>query len=68
MQIITEQINLYIKHLKPWISMINFAENILISLIKLMFHLKFAKEFHSYIKLNENDTHFLNKIYFLSLL
>jgi hypothetical protein len=68
MQIITEQINLYNKHLKLWESMLNFAENIFISLIKLMFNLIFSKEFHSYIKLNENDTHFLNKIYFLSLL
>jgi hypothetical protein len=48
--------------------MLNFAENTLISFIKLMLNLKFAKEFHSYIELNENDTHFLNEIYFLSLL
>jgi hypothetical protein len=48
--------------------MLNFAENILISFIKWMFNLKFAKEFHLYIELSRNDTHFLNKIYFLSIL
>jgi hypothetical protein len=68
MQIITEQINFYNTHLKLWESMLNFAENILISFIKWMFNLKFAKEFHLYIELSRNDTHFLNKIYFLSIL
>jgi hypothetical protein len=33
-----------------------FAENVLISFIKLMFNWKLAKEYHSYIKLDENDT------------
>jgi len=56
MQIITDQINFYKKHLKLWQCMPNFAENVLISFIKLMFNLKLAKEYHSYIKLDENDT------------
>jgi len=34
----------------------NFAENVLISFIKLMFSWHLAKEYHSYIKLDENDT------------
>ena len=58
MQIITEQINFYNKHLKPWKSMSNFAENVLISFIKLMFNWKLAKENQSYIKLDENDLNF----------
>ena len=37
MQIKTEQINFYNKHLEPWKSMSNFAENVLISSIKLRF-------------------------------
>ena len=56
MQIITEQINFYKKHLKLWQCMPNFAENVLISFIKLMFNLKLAKEYHSYSKFDENDT------------
>ena len=56
MQIITEQINFYNNHLKLWNCMLNFAENVLISFIKLMFNLKLAKEYHSYIELDENDT------------
>ncbi len=58
MQIITEQINFYNKHLKLWKCMLNFAENVLISFIKIMFNLKLAKEYHSYIELDENDTYF----------
>jgi hypothetical protein len=58
MQIITEQINFYNKHLKLWNSMLNFAENVFISFIKLMFNLKLVKEYHSYIKLDENDLNF----------
>ena len=58
MQIITEQINFYNKHLKLWKSMSNFAENVLISFIKLMFNWKLVKEYHSYIKLDENDLSF----------
>ena len=68
MQIITEQINFYNKHLKLWKRMPNFVENALISFIKLMFKWKLAKEYHSYIKFDENDSQFLNQIYFLSLL
>ena len=56
MQIITEQINFYNKHLKLWKRMLNFAENVLISFIKLMFNWKLPKEYHSYIKLDENDS------------
>jgi hypothetical protein len=56
MQIITEQINFYKKHLKLWQCMSNFAENVLISVIKLMFNLKLAKEYYSYRKFDENDT------------
>ncbi len=56
MQIVTEQINFYNKHLKLWKRMPNFAENVLISFIKLMFNLKLAKEYHSYSKFDENDT------------
>jgi len=52
------------KHLKLWKGMFNFAENVLISFIKLMFNWKLAKEYHSYIKLDENDSQFLNQIYF----
>jgi hypothetical protein len=37
MQIITEKRNFYNKHLKLWKRMPNFAENALISFIKLMF-------------------------------
>jgi hypothetical protein len=48
--------------------MFNFAENVLISFIKLMFKWKLAKECHSYIKMNEDDSQFLNQILFLSLL
>jgi len=58
MQIITDQINFYNKHLKLWKSMSNFAENVLISFIKLMFNWKLAKEHQSYIKLAENDLNF----------
>jgi len=58
MQIITDQINFYNKHLKLWKSMSNFAENVLISFIKLMFNWKLAKENQSYIKLAENDLNF----------
>ncbi len=58
MQIITEQINFYNKYLKLWKSMSNFAENVFISFIKLMFNLKLAKEYHSYTKLDENDFNF----------
>ena len=58
MQIITEQINFYNKHLKLWKSMSNFAENVLISFIKLMFNWNLAKENQSYIKLAENDLNF----------
>ena len=56
MQIITEQINFYNKHLKLGKRMSNFAENVLISFIKLMLNWKLAKEYHSYIKLDENDS------------
>ena len=38
--------------------MSNFAENVLISFIKLMLNWKLAKENQSYIKLNENDLDF----------
>ncbi len=65
MHIITEQINIYNKQLKQRKRMRNFAENVLISFIKLMFNLKLAKEYHFYIKLDENDSQFLNQIYFL---
>ena len=58
MQIITEQINFYNKHLKQWKIMSNFAENVLISFIKLMLNSKLAKENQSYIKLDENDINF----------
>ena len=58
MQIITEQIDFYNKHLKPWKSMFNFAENVLISFIKLMLNGKLAKEYQSYVKLDENDLSF----------
>ena len=58
MQIITEQINFYNKHLKLWKSMSNFAENVFISFIKLMFSWNLAKEYHSYTKLDENDFNF----------
>jgi hypothetical protein len=58
MQIITDQINFYNKHLKLWKSMSNFAENVLISFIKLMFNWRLAKENQSYIKLAENDLNF----------
>ncbi len=58
MQIITEQINFYNKHLKLWKCMPNFAENVLISFIKIMFNLKLAKEYHSFIELDENDLNF----------
>jgi hypothetical protein len=68
MHIITEQINFYSKYLKLWKCMLNFAENVLISFIKLMFNWKLAQEYHSYIKLDENESQFLNQIYFLSLL
>ncbi len=56
MQIITEQIYFINKHLRLWNSMLNFAENVLISFIKLELNWKLAKEYHSYIKLDENDT------------
>jgi len=58
MQIITEQINFYNKHVKLWKSMSNFAENVFISFIILMFNWKLAKENQSYIKLDENDLNF----------
>jgi hypothetical protein len=58
MQIITEQINFYNKHLKQWKIMSNFAENVFISFIKLMLNSKLAKENQSYIKLAENDLNF----------
>ncbi len=58
MQIITEQINFYNKHLKQWKIMSNFAENVLISFIKLMLNWKLAKENQFYIKLDENDLNF----------
>ena len=58
MQIITEQINFYNKHLKLWKSMSNFAENVLISFIKLELNWNLAKEYHYYIKLDENDFNF----------
>jgi hypothetical protein len=58
MQIITEQIDFYNKHLKPWKNMSNFAENVLISFIILMLNWKLAKENQSYIKLAENDLNF----------
>jgi hypothetical protein len=58
MQIITDQINFYNKHLKLWRSMLNFAENVLISFIKLMLNWKLVKEDQSYIKLDENDLNF----------
>ena len=58
MQIITEQINFYNKHLKLWKSMSNFAENVLISFIKLELNWNLAKEYHYYIKLDENDSQF----------
>ncbi len=58
MQIITEQINFYNKHLKQWKSMSNFAENVLISFIKLMPKWKLVKENQSYVKLDENDLNF----------
>jgi hypothetical protein len=58
MQIITEQINFYNKHLKQWKIMSNFAENVFISFIKLMLNSKLAKENQSYIKLDENDINF----------
>ena len=38
--------------------MSNFAENVFISFIKLMFNWKLAKENQSYIKLDENDLNF----------
>ena len=56
MQIITEQINFYNKRFKLGNRMLNFAENVLISFIKFMLNLKLAKEYHSYIELDENDT------------
>jgi hypothetical protein len=58
MQIIAEQIYFINKHLRLWNSMLNFAENVFISFIKLMFNLKLVKEYHSYIKLDENDLNF----------
>ena len=58
MQIITEQINFYKKHLKLWQCMPNFAENVLISFIKLMFNWKLAKEYYPYSKFDENDSQF----------
>jgi hypothetical protein len=58
MQIITDQINFYNKHLKLWKSMSNFAENVLISFIKLMFNWNLAKEYHFYFELDENDLNF----------
>ena len=38
--------------------MSNFAENVLISFIKLMLNWKLVKENQSYIKLAENDINF----------
>jgi len=38
--------------------MSNFAENVLISFIKLMLNWKLVKEYYSYIKLDENDLNF----------
>jgi hypothetical protein len=38
--------------------MLNFAENVLISFIKLMLNWKLVKEDQSYIKLDENDLNF----------
>ena len=58
MQIITEHIYFINKHLRLWNSMLNFAENVLISFIKLMFNWKSVKENQSYIKLAENDLNF----------
>ena len=58
MQIITEHIYFINKHLRLWNSMFNFAENVLISFIKLMLNWKLAKENQSYIKLDENDLNF----------
>ncbi len=58
MQIITEQINFYNKHLKLWKRMPNYAENALISFIKIELNWKLAKEYHSYTKLDENDFNF----------
>jgi hypothetical protein len=58
MQIITDQINFYNKHVKLWKIMPNFAENVLKSFIKLMFSWKLVIEHHSYIKLDENDLNF----------
>jgi hypothetical protein len=58
MQIITEQINCYNKHLKLWKCTLNFAENVIRSFTILMFNWKLAKENQSYIKLDENDLNF----------
>ena len=58
MQIITEHIYFINKHLRLWNSMLNFAENVLISFIKLMFNWKSVKENQSYLKLVENDLNF----------
>ncbi len=58
MQIITEHIYFINKHLRLWNSMLNFGENVFISFIKLMFNWKLAKEYHFYIKLDENDLNF----------
>ena len=58
MQILTEHIYFINKHLRLWNSMLNFAENVLISFIKLMLNWKLAKENQSYIKLDENDLNF----------
>jgi hypothetical protein len=58
MQIITDQINFYNKHLKLWKSISNFAENVLISFIKLMLNWNLAKEYHFYFELYENDLNF----------
>jgi len=58
MQIITEQIKFYNQHLKLWKCMPNFAENVFIRFIKLMFNWQLAKENQSYIKLDENDSQF----------
>ncbi len=44
--------------------MSNFAENVLISFIKIMFNLKLAKEYHSFIELDENDLNFWIKYVF----
>ena len=66
MQIITNHINFYNKHLKPWKNMSNFAENVLISFIKLMLNWKLVKENQSYIKLDENDLNFESNMFFIT--